>query len=192
MKKIVQKLKFGLCIIFSILFTNCKTDKKPDQYKSDLKLTDNLGDFTSKMTEQDTIKIIAELNMEWWIRHDELIITKKNNDVQLQATIKEDSTFEMKYEWRINKLPPVILKNSNNEFENHFVQKIERTKGRTDRGRIYKLMSSNDTLIFYTNGLGDKGGEVREYYEFMNRFYPKSKEFRFPGVEIEETDNITF
>ena len=159
------------------LFTNCKTEKKTEPYKSDLKLTENLSDFTSKMTEKDTIKILAELNMEWWIRNDEITITKKNNEIQLQTTIKEDSTFEMKYEWRINKLKTIELKNLNNEFENHFAQKFMRTKGRTDRGRIYKIMTSNDTLIFYTEGLGDKGGEVKDYYKLMRNYYPSEKDF---------------
>ena len=174
------------------LFANCKTDKKSEPYKSDLKLTENLSDFTSKMTEKDTIKILVELNMEWWIRRDQLIITKRNDEIRLQATIKEDTTFQMKYEMRTNALPERTIANTNNSFEKHFANKIERTEDKTIRQYIYKIIAPNDTLIFYTDGLSDKGGEVREYYEFMNKYYPNEREFRFPEVEFEEVDEMTF
>ena len=174
------------------MFTSCKTDNKTEPYKSNLKLTENLSDFTDEMTEKDTVKIIAELNMEWWIRRDELTITKKNNEIRLQATIKEDTTFEMKYQMRTNELPRKVIKNTNNSFEKHFKNKIERTKDKTVRQYIYKIIAPNDTLIFYTDGLGDKGGEVKDYYKFMNQYYPGNKEFQFPEVEIEEVDDISF
>ncbi|WFO17133.1 hypothetical protein M601_005195 [Cellulophaga baltica 4] len=144
------------------------------------------------MNEKDTVKIFAELNMEWWIRRDELVITKKNNEIRLQATIKEDTTFQMKYQMRINKLPTVILKDTNNALEKHFVNKIGRTKDKTIRQYIYKIMGPNDTLIFYTNGLGDKGGEVRDYYDLMNKYYPNNSEFKLPEVEIEKVDDFRF
>ena len=189
--KIVLKLKSSLLIMVCFLFANCKTDKK-EPYKSDLKVTENLSNFTSEMTEKDTIKIIAELNMEWWIRRDELIITKRDNQIRLQTTVKEDTTFEMKYQMRTNKFPEKTIANTDNSFEEHFANKIGRTKDKTVRQYIYKIIAPNDTLTFYTDGLGDKGGEVREYYEFMNQYYPNDKEFRFPEVEIEEVDDITF
>ncbi|RZT00067.1 hypothetical protein [Aquimarina brevivitae] len=53
-------------------------------------------------------------------------------------------------------------------------------------------MAPNDTLIFFNDGLGDKGGEVRAYYKFMNQYYPNHKKFQFPEVEIEEVDDMTF
>ncbi|WP_375325367.1 hypothetical protein [Flagellimonas sp. GZD32] len=137
------------------------------------------------MNEKDTIKIIAELYMEWWIRVDTLTVTKKDNQTQLQATIKEDTTFEMKYQWRTNKLKPVIIENTNNEFEQHFAKKIERTKADPKSGRIYKILSPNDTLIFYTKGLGDKGGEIGKYYTFMRNYYPNENDFVPIGVIIE-------
>ena len=105
--------------IICFLFTSCKKDNKTEPYKSDLKLTENLSDFTDQMTEKDTVKIFAELSMEWWIRRDELTITKKNNEIRLQATIKEDTTFEMKYEMRTSELPRKVIKNKNNSFEKH-------------------------------------------------------------------------
>ncbi len=174
------------------LFTNCKTDKKTEPYKSDLKLTENLTDFTTRMTEKDTVRILAELNMEWWIRLDELTITKKNNEIRLQATIKEDTTYEMKYQMRTNELPRKVIQNTDNSFEKHFKNKIERTNDKTVQQYIYKIIAPNDTLIFYTDGLGDKGGEVREYYKFMNQYYPGNKEFQFPDVEIKEVDDMSF
>ncbi|WP_175487089.1 hypothetical protein [Zunongwangia mangrovi] len=185
-------MKFLLVTLIGFLFISCKTDKKAEPYKSDLKLTENLSDFTTRMTEKDTVKILAELNMEWWIRRDELTITKKNNQIILQTIIKEDTTFEGKYQMRTNELPRKVIKNTDNSFEKHFKNKIERTKDKTVRQYIYKIISPNDTLIFYTDGLGDKGGEVRDYYKFMNHYYPDNKEFRFPDVEIEEVDDISF
>ena len=182
MKKI-PKLIFSLIIFTSVLLTNCKSEKKTEYYISKLNLDENLSDFTNVMNEKDTIKIIAELYMEWWIRVDTLTVTKRNNQTQLQATIKEDTTFEMKYQWRTNKLKPVIIKNYNNEFEQHFSQKIERTKANSKRGRIYKILGPNDTLIFYTKGLGDKGREVKEYYKFMRDYYPNEKDFVPIGVK---------
>ncbi|WFO17231.1 hypothetical protein M601_005775 [Cellulophaga baltica 4] len=93
---------------------------------------------------------------------------------------------------RINKLPTVILKDTNNALEKHFVNKIGRTKDKTIRQYIYKIMGPNDTLIFYTNGLGDKGGEVRDYYDLMNKYYPNNSEFKLPEVEIEKVDDFRF
>ena len=177
-----------ILIVSFLLLTNCKTET----HISELNLKENLSDFTTQMTENDTIKIYAELNMEWWVRRDELIITKKNSEIHLQTTVKEDTTFQMEYQMRINELPTVILKDTVNTFENHFVNKIQRTKDKTNRQYIYKIMGLNDTLVFYTNGLGDKGGEVEDYYKFMNKYYPKNPEFEFPGVEIEEVDDFTF
>lgn len=174
------------------LLVACKTDRVSEPYKSDLHLPEDLSDFTSKMSERDTIKIVADLTMEWWVRRDEITITKKNDKVRLHTTIKEDTTFEMKYEMRINELPTVILNKPNNNFEKHFLNRLERTKDETERQYIYKVMMPNDTLIFYIDGLGDKGGEVREYYEFMRNYYPNEKEFTFPEVEIEEVDDISF
>ncbi len=186
------KLKFLLFTIIGFLYTSCKTDKKPEPYKSDLKLTENLSDFTDRITEKDTVKIFAELNMEWWIRRDELTITKKNNEIRLQTTIKEDTTFEMKYEMRTKELPRKVIYNTDHSFEKHFTNRIERTRDTTIRQYIYKIISPNDTLTFYTDGLSDKGRAVKEYYEFMQRFYPGEKEFKFPEVEYEEVEDFTF
>ncbi|AIZ42471.1 hypothetical protein M666_13340 [Cellulophaga baltica 18] len=188
-----SKLSLIIIIIIGFLFlVNCKTERKTKKFQSDLNLKKNLADFTKQMNEKDTVKIFAELNMEWWIRRDELVITKKNNEIRLQATIKEDTTFQMKYQMRINKLPTVILKDTNNALEKHFVNKIGRTKDKTIRQYIYKIMGPNDTLIFYTNGLGDKGGEVRDYYDLMNKYYPNNSEFKLPEVEIEKVDDFRF
>ena len=182
------KLKFEHLIIICLLLTSCKTENKNEQYVSEINLTENLSDFTNRMTEKDTIRIFAELNMEWWIRRDELLITKKNNEIQLQATIKEDSTFEMKFQMRTNKLPTIKLKNLNNEFEQHFVNKINRTEYNSGEQYIYKIMAPNDTLTFYTRGLADKGREVKDYYELMSQYYPNEKEF-IP-IEIVEKNEI--
>jgi len=175
----VLKLKFSFLIILCFLFANCKTDKKAGPYKSDLKVTENLSDFTSKMTEKDTVKILAVLDMEWWMRHDELTITKKNDKIQLQTTVKEDTTIlePLEYVWRINKLETITLDNINNEFEKHFFQKLERSKADFNKSLIYKVMTINDTLVFYTKGLGDKGGEVKDYLRFMHHYYPIEKDF---------------
>ena len=86
--------------------------------------------------------------------------------------------------WRTNRLETVALKNTNNEFENHFAQKIERTKSNQNKGRIYKIIGPKDTLIFHTSGLGDKGGEVMDYYRFMLKYYPNEKDFVPIGEEI--------
>jgi hypothetical protein len=160
-----------------LLLTNCKTEKKTEQYVSALYLTENLSDFTNQMTKNDTIRIFAELNMEWWIRRDELLITKKNNKIQLQVTIKEDTTFERKFQMRTNKLSTINLKNLNNNFEQHFVNKIKRTEYKPVRQYIYKIMAPNDTLTFYTRDLADKGKEIEDYYKFMSQYYPNEKEF---------------
>ena len=160
-----------------MLLTNCKTEKKTEQYVSALYLTENLSDFTNQMTKNDTIRIFAELNMEWWIRRDELLITKKNNKIQLQVTIKEDTTFERKFQMRTNKLSTINLKNLNNNFEQHFVNKIKRTEYKPVRQYIYKIMAPNDTLTFYTRDLADKGKEIEDYYKFMSQYYPNEKEF---------------
>jgi len=40
-------------------------------------------------------------------------------------------------------------------------------------------------LKFHTVGLGDKGGCVREYFEFMTNYYPNEKE-EFKLIEVSE------
>ncbi|NJW52221.1 hypothetical protein [Salinimicrobium oceani] len=185
------KIKFCVFLIIC-LFTSCKTVKNaPDPYKSDLYLSENLTDFTSRMTDKDTVLIFAELNMEWWIRRDEIKVTKKDDQIRLDTTIKEDSTFEMKYEMRTKKLPQTVIQNVE-EFENHFENKIARTRDTSVRQYIYKIISPNDTLTFYTNGLSDKGRAVNEYYKFMKQYYPEEKEFEFPEMEFEEVEGFTF
>lgn len=169
-----------------LLLLGCKTDKKAKPYKSSLSLTKNLSDFTTHMTEKDTIKILANIGAEWWIRKDELIITKSENQIRLQTTIKEDTTFMLKYQMRTNKLPIIILENKTNNFENFFFKKIKRTEVK-DLDFIYKVMGPVDTLVFYTSGLGDKGGELKKYLEFMRSYYPGEKEF-IPIEEIDENE----
>lgn len=77
------------------------------------------------------------------IRKYEVTIIKKGNQFNFRH-YKKDSTFKMKYEWRINRLKPIALKNENNEFENYFVQTLLWTKARTGRSRE----TTNDTSGF--------------------------------------------
>ncbi|MBA4155172.1 MAG: hypothetical protein C0512_12600, partial [Flavobacterium sp.] len=95
--KIVIKFKFSLIILCSVLLINCKSEKKAEKYISQLNLAKNISDFTSRMTEKDTVRIIANLTMEDWVRIDELILTKKNNELILKTIVKVDTTFERKY-----------------------------------------------------------------------------------------------
>ncbi|RZT00068.1 hypothetical protein [Aquimarina brevivitae] len=122
-------MKFFLAILLCILFINCKSNHNNKLYASELKLTENLADFTSKMTEKDTIKIAVKLDMEWWTRRDEILITKKSNEIQLQTTIKEDTSFTMKNHIRTTKLAEKTIANSDYSFEKHFTQKINEQKG---------------------------------------------------------------
>ena len=103
MKKI-----YHLIGIISVLLIGCKQEKeinKPNEYISELNLTEDISDFTSKMTEKDTVKIIANLIMEYPARIDELTLTKRDNKLILQTIIKEDTTFEGNYQMRETKLP---------------------------------------------------------------------------------------
>jgi len=183
----VPKLKFSLIFLVSVLLTNCKSEKKTDEYISELNLTENISDFTSRMTEKDTIRIIANLTMEYWVRIDELVLTKKNNQLILKTTVKEDTTYELKYQMRKNTLAELNIENPNNEFEQHFLTNFRRTKIDSNGGWIYKIINQKDTLKFQTVGLGDKGGCVKEYFEFMDNYYPNEKEFK-PFKVIEETE----
>ena len=183
----VPKLKFSLIILVSVLLTNCKSEKKTENYISELNLTENLSDFTSKMTEKDTVQITANLTMEHWVRIDKLTLTKKNNELILQTIVKEDTTFESKYQFRKNTLAELIIENPNNEFEHHFLTNFERTKIDSNGDWIYRIINQKDTLKFHTVGLGDKGGCVKEYFKFMDNYYPNEKEFK-PIKVIEETE----
>jgi hypothetical protein len=188
MKKVL-KLNFSLIVLASIFLLNCKSEKKAENYISEINLPENISDFTSRMTEKDTVHITANLTMEYWVRIDELILTKKNNELILQTTIKEDTTFERKFQMRKNTLAELNLKNSNNEFEQHFLTNFRRTKIDPNGDNwIYRIINQNDTLKFYTVGLGDKGGCVRKYYEFMDNYYPNEKEFK--PIEVIENEEI--
>jgi hypothetical protein len=181
----VHKLKFSLIILVSVLLTNCKSEKKIENYISELNLSENISNFTSQMTEKDTVRITANLTMEYWVRIDELILTKKNNKLILQTTIKEDTTYERKYQIRKHTLAELNIENLNNEFEQHFLGKINRTTRNSNENWIYRIINQKDTLKFHTVGLGDKGGCVREYFEFMTNYYPNEKE-EFKLIEVSE------
>jgi hypothetical protein len=127
MKKVI-KLKFRFIILASIFLMNCKLEKKAEKYITEINLTENISDFTKRMTEKDTVRITANLTMEYWVRIDELILTKKNNELILQTSVKEDTTFERKFRMRKNTLAELNLKNTNNEFERHFLNNFRRTK----------------------------------------------------------------
>ena len=188
MKKVL-KLNFSLIILASIFLLNCKSEKKTENYVSEINLPENILDFTSRMTEKDTVRITANLTMEYWVRIDELILTKKNNELILQTTIKEDTTFERKFQMRKNTLAELNLKNTENEFERHFLTNFRRTKIDSNGDNwIYRIINQKDTLKFHTVGLGDKGGCVREYFEFMNSYFPNEKEFK-PIEVIEESED---
>tara|TARA_R110001592_G_scaffold106801_9_gene299404 strand:+ start:1184 stop:1750 length:567 start_codon:yes stop_codon:yes gene_type:complete len=182
------KLKFSLIILASVLLTNCKSERKTENYISELNLAENISDFTSRMTEKDTVRITANLTMEYWVRIDELILTKKNNALILQTTIKEDTTYELKYQMRKNTLAKLEIKNPNNEFEHHFLTNFRRTKIDSNGDWIYRIINQKDTLKFHTVGLGDKGGCVRKYFEFMSKYYPNEKEFK--PIEVIENEKI--
>ncbi len=115
------KLKFSYLFVIlasSILFTNCKTEKKTEIaseiYKSELNLKKDLADFTNKMIEKDTVRIIVNSTMEYWVRFDELELTKKENKILLSTTIKEDTTYQLKNQMRINKLVEIRKTNLSN------------------------------------------------------------------------------
>jgi len=183
----VPKLKFSLIILLSVLLTNCKSEKKADKYISELNLTENISDFTSRMTNKDTVRITANLTMEYWVRIDELTLTKNNNKLILQTTVKEDTTFERKYQMRKTTLTELNFENIDNEFDRHFLTNFRRTKIDSNGNWIYRIISQKDTLIFHTVGLGDKGGCVKKYFEFMDNYYPNEKIFK-PIEVIEETE----
>lgn len=185
--KIVIKFKFSLIILFSVLLINCKSEKKAEKYISQLNLTKNISDFTSRMTEKDTVRIMVNLTMEDWVRIDELILTKKNNELILKTIVKVDTTFERKYQMRKNTLTELNIENSNNEFEQHFLTNFKRTKIDSNEDWIYKIINQKDTLKFSTVGLGDKGGCVLEYFEFMDNYYPNENIFK-PIKVIEKTE----
>ena len=185
MKKI-HKFEFCLIILISILLFNCKSEKKDKNYISELNLSKNITNFTSKMTEKDTVRITVNLTMEYWVRIDELILTKKNNELVLQTTVKKDTTYELKYQMQKNILPKLNIENYNNEFEQHFLNNLERTEIDSNRGWIYRIINQKDTLKFNTAGLGDKGRCVKEYFDFMDNYYPNEKEF----IPIETTIEI--
>ncbi|MFK5983074.1 MAG: hypothetical protein QM499_09180 [Flavobacteriaceae bacterium] len=122
------------------------------------------------MTKKDTIQIKVNLTMEHWVRIDELILTKRKNKLNLQTTIKEDTTFMSKYEMRENTLAELNFENIDNEFEHHFLTNFRRTKIDSSENWIYRIISQKDTLKFYTVGLGDKSGCVKEYFDFMGNY----------------------
>lgn len=184
----VSKLNLRLIILVTVLLLNCKSEKKADNYISELKLAENISDFTSRMTEKDTVRITANLTMEYWVRIDELILTKKNNELILQTTVKEDTTFDRKFQMRKNTLAELNFENMDNEFEQHFLTNFRRTKIDSNGDDwIYRIINQKDTLIYHTVGLGDKGGCVKKYFEFMSSYYSNEEEF-IPNKVIEETE----
>ncbi|WP_298311114.1 hypothetical protein [uncultured Aquimarina sp.] len=130
------------------------------------------------MNTRDTIKIIVNLSMEWWIRRDELVVTKNDKTARIHTIVKEDTTYEMKFQMRTVKMEKIDIKNFDNKFEAHFAKRTERTKLKGENNWIYKIINQKDTLTFYTKGLGDKGSEVVEYFDFMDNYYPGNEEFQ--------------
>jgi hypothetical protein len=168
-----------------ILLLNCKRKVEPtvisQPYIPKFNLKTDLADFTTRMTEKDTINIIANLTMEDWIRQDLLVLSKKGNEIKLSTRCEETYIDFKKTEKWISDFKMVTVNNANGKFEKFFVDRIKRTV-EADPNWIYKIISNRDTLTFYSYGLSDKGGEIPKYYDFMSNLYPNEREFK--GIEV--------
>ena len=82
-------MKLSLFLLIIISLTNCKSKSnsaiKVDINKTKFDLVENLTDFTSEMSENDTVKVIVNLSMEYWVRMDEIELTKRNSDIYLNT-----------------------------------------------------------------------------------------------------------
>jgi hypothetical protein len=190
----MRLIKIYLFFFLLIFLSGCgeqhtQENKNSQTYVSDIDLREDLDVLTSKMTEKDTIKVMANLTMEYWVRMDRLVITKSKDSIILQATIEEDTTFERKFEMLVRELPPVGIKTKDRHFENYFFSKLERTDSLKEKYNnwFYKIINQTDTLTFYTYGLGDRGGLVGEHFHFMQEYYPDKEEYK-PIEVIEESE----
>ena len=192
-----MKYLFFSTIIAALLFSSCKNINNQNSidesemalkpFESEINLRVDLENFTAKLTEKDTIKILANLSMEFWIRRDELVFTKNNNQIQLNIKVEEDTTWQLEYQMRTTNLPTKILENYSFELEKHFVNNLKLTKSNGNDHWFYKIINQKDTLTFYTDNLGKMGLLNEEYFRIMRRIYPNEKIFR-PIEVIEEKE----
>ena len=172
-------VKNFLLILFFIVFTNCSK-------KSDLNLKRDLSNFGQKMNLNDTVKINANLSMEWYARKDKLVFIKKNDSIiSLDTSVGTDTSdirtrknpFSPNY--RYKKLKTIDINVRNNDFEIFFSDRIERTKYKSKRHDIFTIIGPNDTLHFKTkNARSDVGKGAIAYEDLMSKFYPKEPEFK--------------
>lgn len=192
MKKISEIVKFNfLFFLILFLFSSCKTDNKHEKYISKIDISKDLANFTSKLTEKDTIIIDVNLSMEYWIRLDKITILKKGNTLKMKTEVKKDTSYRLKYEFLTEELSERTIELNNKKIEDFFIKRIKRTvKTEDDKYWIYRIINQEDTLKFYSKGLGDKGGEVHKYFDLMKNFYPYNVNYTWDMKTANEESNF--
>jgi len=179
----------------TLLFVSCKNriDEPVIISNSDFSLLSDYSEFTTKMSEIDTIKVLTNLSLCTYLAKEQLIITRRGDSIEIQSEFAE--SFKVDSEFKVANYIVISIKDTTWKF-NEFLKRNE-NRIITDSVRNVRLQITlnNDILHFVTNGLSESGRFLSDYCITMMNLFPDSESYIY-GVEmaprpIPENLNIT-
>ena len=144
---------------------------------SDFDLQTDLLDFSTKMTDLDTLTIFANLSacLSWQEEINKL--TKKDGQVFISGSIVGDYIDDQDKELeqvKYNYLPTDTL-----NFETLF--RYMQDKGTEDRqinSQVFTVVYNQDTVKYFSDGLTDPLHNIDYYIQIKRRLYPEAEVYK--------------
>ena len=164
---------FTILFLALILFIGC--DRSIDKNganrknKSDFKLASNFYEFSDKMENGDTLKIIVNLSVCMWNEYDLIELTKTNESIYLELkekVVMDQDTF--RYPKKLYK----FQENNTNLEKMIFEFDIDNREEINSPFYIISNPAENDTIFLRTEGLSDRIDKIEKYQRFIETFYP--------------------
>jgi hypothetical protein len=162
-----------------MIFCSCGERKRNINYKSDFELKSDLLIFTTKMTQNDTIKIFVNASgclSECYLEH---IITKKNDSIFIQTEIEF-----VRIDKGVKSLPKTLVENIPGDslnFESFFTYLNKKKESSYSTGSlILSVIVKNDKINFYSSDFVDRLQSLSYYEMIMRRIYPNEEFFKPP------------
>ena len=173
-------------LILTLILASCKreTENKIMLNKSEFNIKTDLTDFKNKMTELDTIKIWFDHSVCAYQGSERIEITKKFNSIKVRAEYK-DETFHENPKWKFVYEKQIPISDTIWKIEEFFKRNIERQKLKVNKHRTLQVSHNENKKHYFTNGLVDLNGFMKDYFETMIKLYPENLDNIY-GVEIEE------
>lgn len=173
--------KTALIYLFAILIVACKKEPQHESLVSNFKLKTDYQDLFETMTTSDTINIWANLSICEGVRHEKLVLTKKDDKLKIYLRANQtfgDSTSMVKY---------IRKKDTLWNFGDFLKRNIPRKKVINEYREYPKLLivHKNDSIKLHTKGLVDLIRLVKDYDSTMAKLFPNLKIYK-PILELEE------